>query len=354
MKHPYRFHRIAALLTAVLIFPALLCGCSQVKEINDMAIISGFSIDLDSDGLYRVTAEVVNKSTEGAPEEAREVISAKGLTLGDALENCNFQDSRQIYFSHAKTLILSERLAKEVGVGDVLDYVMRNYKTRLSMDLIVAALPEASAAADLSTSSTGLIYYDLEEMIKTDQIYGACTPMKVYQAVNTLQQKDTEMTIPLLRDRDGKAELSGTAVFLDNQMIQSISQEETLYLLMLQDHLTKAHITLPKLETTFQITDSDLSSHPQYAETPWLDVDLKLTCTVSQAGSRLQEYDSAQLASALSQYVESKCDALIAKTQSWGSDIFGFGKAMGSIPYRYSQLPIRVTCTVNLKIGEVH
>lgn len=345
--------RSAAVL-AVLLSAIAFSGCSDVKEINDMAIVSGLSVDLTSAGTYRVSAEVVNKSTEGSPEESREMIAAEGNTLGDALENCNFQDSRQIYFSHAKTLILGRSLAENIGVEPVLDYVMRNYKTRLSMDLMISALPDAASVAELSTSSTGLVYYDLEEMVKTDQRYGACSPTKVYQAVNTLKQADTDLTIPIVSESEGKALLTGTAVFHGGKMIGSLTQEETLYLMMLQNHLDTAHLALPQYGMTFHIVSSDVDFHSVGIDTPELKAELQLTCTVSQAGSDMSYADSAVLSDELARSVELQCAALVKKAQEWNADIFGFSKSMGTAGYQFSALPVSIECSVKLKPGEVH
>lgn len=355
MKKTYSINRQIAAVFAAIILPALFSGCSDVKEINDMAIVSGISIDLTASGDYLVSAEVVNKTAEGSPGDTRGIISASGRTLGDALENCNFQDSRQIYFSHAKTLILSQLLVETDGVEPVLDYVMRNYKTRLSMDLLISALPDAASVTDLSTPSTGLVYYDLEEMVKTDRRYGACSPMKVYQAVNTLRQKGTELTIPLVVKDGDMATLSGTAVFSGSKMVGTLSRQETLYLLMLQNHVDTAHLTLPEYGMTFRVVKSDLDCHPSGdSSAPAINASLVLTCTVSQAGSHISHGDSTLLSEELSRSVENHCRSLVEKAQSWNSDIFGFGKSMKNSDYDFSKLPVTVSCKVNLKMGEVH
>ncbi len=348
------FRRLTAVLILISI-PAVFSGCAEVKETNDMAILSGMSVDVDASGRWEITAEVVNKTADASPEETRRVIRSNGSTLGDALENLNFQDSRQIYFSHAKTLVLSRYLAETQGVGPVADYVMRNYKTRLSMDLLVSDLPDASAVADLSSSSSGLIYYDLEELVKTDRQYGACSPTKVYQAVNLLKESGADLTIPLISQRDDRACLAGTAVFSGDRMTGSLDQDETLYLQLLQDHLENAHLVLPEENMTFQVMDADASFRPVVSGgKPALNVDLKLSCTLSQAGRTVTREDTETLSEKLSQLVRSRCSALITKAQHWDADIFGFGKSMGGLTYDFSALPVTVNCEINLKLGEVH
>ena len=352
---PGRLFRCLAAVLILCCASVFFSGCAEVKEINDMAILSGMSVDLDADGVWKVTAEVVNKTADAAPEETRRVIRSTGSTLGDALENLNFQDSRQIYFSHAKTLVLSKYLAETQGVGPVADYVMRNYKTRLSMDLLVSDLPDASTVADLSSPSSGLIYYDLEELVKTDRQYGACSPTKVYQAVNLLKESGADLTIPLISQREDLACLAGTAVFSGDRMRGSLDQDETLILQLLQDHLENAHLVLPEENMTFQVMDAGASFRPSVSDGgPVLNVGLKLACTLSQAGRTVTRQDTETLSAQLSQMVESRCNALIAKAQRWNADIFGFGKSMGGLTYDFSTLPVTVNCEINLKLGEVH
>ena len=277
-----KYVAISVFCTAAIL---LLSGCGKVKEINDTAIVSGMTADIASGGAWQISAEVVNKFSSSDPKEAREIIWAEGSTLADALESCNFQDSRQIYFSHAKTLAVSRRLA-ESGIGPVLDYVMRNYKMRLSMNLLVWDPPGSQPASSLSSPSTGLAYLDLDEMIQTDSVYGACAPMRIYQAVNTLSQGGTQLAVPILSaagdQSENRAVLAGTAVFRGDRMVGRLSRDETLYLLLLQDHLQGAHLSLPEYQASFRIDKARTSFRPG-ADGSSLAVDVKLECALIQA-----------------------------------------------------------------------
>lgn len=348
----------------LLLVMFLSTGCLGAREINDMAIISGAGFDRDpKTGLYQVSAEIVNKNaslSEGGSET--EKIQATGLTVADAIQNCSFTDSRKAYWSHAKVFIVSQDLAREQGIGSLLDYVIRNYKARLSIDLLVSGLPDAGSVLDLSTASTNIKAFDLEEMLKTDLESAGAAPLKVYQAIDQLNAEGVEMTIPMVRDQsvdhasdqnqskdsqngdhDQMAVISGTAAFRGDKMVGTLSPDETVPLLFLQDRLEQAHLALPQKKLSVDIKNSSTKIIPQVsADEITVHVEIKAGASVSQMqGGSLdtkvqREKAAAQIEAAMNQ----DCLNLISRVQKEiKSDLFGFGKAIREqAPDRWDQL----------------
>ncbi len=368
-------------LLPLLLVMFLSTGCLGSREINDMAIISGAGFDRDPrTGQYQVSAEIVNKNaslSEGGSET--EKIQASGLTVADAIQNCSFTDSRKAYWSHAKVFIISQDLAREQGIGSLLDYVIRNYKARLSIDLLVSDLPDAGSVLDLSTASTNIKAFDLEEMLKTDLESAGAAPLKVYQAIDQLNTDGVEMTIPMVRERsvahaddqnpsneaqgsgtssegsdsasaaaggtsgaagsdssasshDQMAEIAGTAAFRGDKMVGTLSPDETVPLLFLQDRLERAHLALPEKMLSIDINNSrtKVIPHLSHGELS-IEVEITAGASVSQmkGGSLDTKAQREKAAAQIEAAIDEDCLNLITRVQKEiQSDLFGFGKVI--------------------------
>ncbi len=117
------------LLLIALLFLTLLAGCWDKKELNDLAIAVGLAID-KSEGGYKLSTQIVNPS-EVSPQANSSGItpvtvrSKQGKTMYEAIRRLSLTNSRRIYTSHLRLLVISEEVAKE-GITEVLDYLSRD------------------------------------------------------------------------------------------------------------------------------------------------------------------------------------------------------------------------------------
>lgn len=113
-------------LTIVNIF--LFTGCYNYNELNNLAIVTGISIDKKDDE-YILNALIANSKKQqvsGKEGESQMVVfEGKGKTIEEAIKSINLESSRQIYIGHLSIVILSKKIAKD-GVLDILDYLLRN------------------------------------------------------------------------------------------------------------------------------------------------------------------------------------------------------------------------------------
>ena len=223
------------------------------------------------------------------------------------------------------------------------------------MNLVISDLEKASSVSELKTPATGLVFFDLEEMVKNDHRYGVCAPKRVYQAINILKQDEVQLSVPLVSHNDETATLSGTAIFSKDKMIGSLTQNETTYMLMLQNYLKKAYIPLEKYNMTFEILKSD--TKVKLLPDSKLSVLLELDAVLVQNKTYDYDYDLQVLSNELSDAVKQSCNQLIEKAKKWNTDIFGFGQAVENeelLSHDFASLPIQIQCKVNMKLGEMH
>ncbi len=116
----------------IVILSFCLTGCGNYRELNDMAIVTGVSIDKIGDKyelgfLIANSPKVETTSKEG--EAQTTVYTASGKTIALAASNLDYKSPKKLYFGHINVVIISEEIGKE-GFFKVADYFLRHYESR--------------------------------------------------------------------------------------------------------------------------------------------------------------------------------------------------------------------------------
>jgi spore germination protein KC len=124
---------IAALISSLL----LLTGCWNYKEIESFYIVAGAAIDRSADNGYHVTFDVVDTTsgTKGPTFRSR-FIESEGMTIFDAIRNAVQISDRKLYLGNIKVILISRQIASQ-GIAPVLDQMMRNEESRLTVGVAV-------------------------------------------------------------------------------------------------------------------------------------------------------------------------------------------------------------------------
>lgn len=145
--------------SSILILAAifLLSGCWDRYELEERANVLGLAIDLAEDESelevthqsgefpdeekkpsYKVTAQIalpgkIKLGPEGGGGEGSEktawILETYGHTLRDAMANLQQQLAEKLYLGHLQIIVVSDEVAK-TGIGDINEYLRRNYEVR--------------------------------------------------------------------------------------------------------------------------------------------------------------------------------------------------------------------------------
>ncbi|MEH7418448.1 Ger(x)C family spore germination protein [Neobacillus drentensis] len=135
--------RVFFLLLIVTLFTT---GCWDRRELNDLAIVLGWGMDLNKDGNLVSSAQIVvpaklGSSGGGGKGSASAgqgyfLESATGKTATDTSQNMQTKLSRKIFASHRRVIVIGEDLARN-GLAKMTDEFSRNPEVRLRTDLFV-------------------------------------------------------------------------------------------------------------------------------------------------------------------------------------------------------------------------
>ncbi len=119
----------------LLLIMFLLNGFSNARELNDLAIVSAIGIDMDENGDYIITSQILNTKKEnssgsgsGSSSGSSEIVvlNSSSSSIQTALRNIVEESPRKLYLAHMELLLISEKVADEKNILDTLNFFIRD------------------------------------------------------------------------------------------------------------------------------------------------------------------------------------------------------------------------------------
>ncbi|NQX59664.1 Ger(x)C family spore germination protein [Paenibacillus qinlingensis] len=114
----------------------LLGGCWDKNELTQWGFVQAVAIDQTDQGEYRVTTQIYrpgssesrnNKATKGI---SYLTISSEASTISQAAAHISGKLGRKLQWSHMRALLISEKMAANRNIGNILDYFSRSQGPR--------------------------------------------------------------------------------------------------------------------------------------------------------------------------------------------------------------------------------
>lgn len=185
----------------ILIIVLSLTGCYNYNELNNLAIATGFAVDI-KDNEYEVTVLISNSQKQGSGDSKASASAAvyrgKGKTIFEAIKDTSLAISKQIYISHIEVLVLSEEVAKN-KTSEVIDFFFRYPQTRNEFYLVIA---EDCNAGDLFDITTPLETFPSQNISKnleiTDKLQGYTYTVTFNEFVKSLIEEGKNPALPTI------------------------------------------------------------------------------------------------------------------------------------------------------------
>lgn len=337
----------------LIIIPLLLIltGCYNYRELNELAIATGFGIDKEGDN-YVVTVMISNSkkqdSNSNNTQAAMAVYEGSGDTIYTAIKNASLSISKQIYLGHIDILVLSESVVKE-DVSKALDLFFRYPQTRNDYNLVIAkdckagdvlkislpldSFPSQNIANNLEITSKlqGYIYeVDFNTFMKTLLDDGINPVLPSITIIGDVEEGNKEDNLEQNAPKTYlKLEMMG--LFKDRNFVAWASKKESQGINIINNKIKVlgVEVNLDNQKIIAEITSSKTkveidSDNPQ-----------KVKINVAAEGG-IQEFDSSlnltdnnliveiqkQVENNLKEYIQ----AALSLAQKNKTDIFGFGQ----------------------------
>lgn len=140
-----KMNRIIYVVSIEFFLLLLLTGCWSSKNIEDLNIIIGSSVDREEDGkisstLQYVVPQALSAGKNGGASQSKPYfnISDKGVSLEPIGWETTLKKEGIIFGAHQKIIIIGENLAREINLEEVMDLFYRDSDIRGSALVFIA------------------------------------------------------------------------------------------------------------------------------------------------------------------------------------------------------------------------
>ncbi|WP_312693740.1 Ger(x)C family spore germination protein [Caproiciproducens sp.] len=313
-----------------------LSGCWNYREIENLAMVSGFAIDKGTQGhKYHVMFEFLDLSGE---QMGSKLLETEGDTVFDAVRNATSKNQKKLMFSECKVVVISKDLASE-GIAPLLDFISRDSEPRLTITPIISEEKTAAEILQQKPVTNQLICLEIDQILMQNSSSLSEAPrVKLYQANNMLAEEGTSLILPSIKitkeQTSTTLELAGTALFKKDRLIGFLNRDQSKFLLFIKDQIHggllltspdpgNGKIALEILGNQTKITPvikNNLLS---------IKIEIKMVCAFGEDQTS-KDYFTVdgikKVEKSAGKTLETGVLDLIKTTQAQhGSDIFGFG-----------------------------
>lgn len=348
-------------LAFLLLLP--LSGCNDQTEVSDELYAIMLGVDQGEQGGIRLTLAlpVYGSSTGEGQQEGEEskIYSAEADNVFEGLNQLHLQVAREISLLHLKLVVFSEELARE-GIADHAAAVRHHIETRNVMGVMVTSGTAEEYISHLKEDTAGTLSQELEKLLfrSRNNIY---FPVRTFEEFCRDMESDYGQTYAVYRKSpEEDEEQYGTALFRKGKMVGDLDKIQSACTMMVRGEFTGGTMEIDGATV-------DINGRPRAGiriqcngQRPKIQLHLRVQ------GGFMEENDPAkktELQQKTARGLEEYMKQAIRKTQSCGSDIWGFGRSAAScfatIPrweayhwnQRFSQAEVEVKVTFqNVKI----
>ncbi|MBY0120972.1 Ger(x)C family spore germination protein [Bacillus sp. S/N-304-OC-R1] len=342
-----RFLKKILLLLSFSAVTALLSGCWDRWEINDLALVTAAAIDQKGDDQIELSLQIFipkaissggGQGGSGSGDGLITLVKThKGANMADALSKVQAELPRRVFWGQCKIFIFGEEAAKK-GIQDHLDFLLRHPEPRERAYVFVSdgkakKILELQSRLERSSAETMRELVELNIGVKTT----------VQDLNETLTSKAQAAALPFIKIATDKKQIDpyhfpkiiGSAIFKEDKMTGFISDKETRGLLWIRDEVKGYTVTIEPKKKNGQISLSPVTAKvnltPQINGPNWImNIKIETEGTVVQNDTDIDLSVTSQLQTvekAYQEVIKKRLRQLIDKAQKdLNADILGFSK----------------------------
>lgn len=334
--------RLLAILLSFLL-ALTLCGCWNYRGLDQVDIVVGIAIDFDKEtNEFMINYEVADLM--GAEKEGNikgTLIESRGKTLFDATRNAKRKEAHKLFFGSAYIVIISQDVAREMGIIPVLEWFLRDGECRETMCVALSQLDSAKAILESQEEKRGIISANLHDIIMEDsQITASSIHVRLYEIYSLFKSPRRSAMLPALnKSQDGENQpyqLNGSAVCKEDKLVGFLTPEESKSALFVEGELEGGILTLSMTggqtdDMSLEIFDSSTKKSFTYEQGKVkVSIETNTDVAIAENQSQLDTEDEEVIKKVeddAAQKIEKSITDLIARTQiEYKADVFGFGE----------------------------
>ncbi|WP_010281232.1 Ger(x)C family spore germination protein [Bacillus timonensis] len=341
----------------------LLTSCWSKKELTDIAIVSALGVDLDGDGRYVGTIQVVNPGNVAGGQQGGgnnsygppvNVYSETGNNLVEISKKFSTKISRRLYYAHTNLVVVGERLAREEGILHILDAMDRDPEFRITSVVVIA---QDTAAKDLLRTLTPIDKLPSNKVIKTlkstEKNWGSHLEVNMKDVINDLVSEGKEplitgfgvrgeinqaMKLENLQETTPEAILQaeGIAVFKDGKLVDWLQDDTARGSLWILDKIQETDLNIDwegKVDAiAYEVIrqNTKVSSTTQQGK-PMINVEVQAEGEIGEVEVPIDLTNPhllLRIETEIEKEIKKEIQEAIKQIQANKSDVFGFGEVV--------------------------
>lgn len=350
MKERKRF-AIGKALIATVLMSTVLTACWDKVEINDLALVSMFGVDIDPEtGIKTLYYQIINplavassKSTSGGEQAPVYTYKLTGKSFGEIRSLAYKVLPRKLFVAHYKAVVVSERTAQH-GLREIINYIEVQSTARSSIPMLVAdgsidkimkiflpfdRLPSDSVASRLRLLTQESLLMSKHIRVKdfSEQLYDSkfiVMPM-IRGKSGSAKQRSSEIASNIDAEENNLF-ISGAALFHGDRMIDRLNDTDLIWYHLLSGVKGKQTLKfqLDGKKITLQIKQVNYNKTVKLNKNkPVLTINMDLQLSAGLATEPLpQNWEEVKdLERKMKQYLTSELNQFFEKTSKKGWDL---------------------------------
>lgn len=315
----------------LILFAVLLQSGCGFKDIDKRFFVVSIGVDLvkDSPKKYFVSLKfAIPSATKDSPNEFV-IVSEKANSMSEAVRIIKTKVDKEIDFSHAKIIVLSEELVKERGNAGIYYWFTRRRDVQ-SIAWTAIGKPSALDVLKVKPKSELMPSNALILSLGKD---GSETPYIISEFLFDLKYKLVERGIdpilPIIEAKKDLLEINTVGIFDKSRMKLTLIPEETKLLNFLRNREEKSAIKVQKGKTTIVIDTQKVKTKYKIftpkGKDPFIEVNLSVKGTMEEASRNVPYGKLPVYEKVTEKSLNKEIGDILLKVQKENLDPIGFG-----------------------------
>lgn len=257
--------KLGLIFLCVIVVSAVITGCWNRRELNDLAVSTAIGLDKGKDGNIIVTDQILYPeaiSPKGGQRAPVVFIEETAAGVQQAVRKMTLKVPKKVYVGHLQLLVIGEELAKS-GIIESLEHFARDHEYRRDFYVIIAkgakakdilkvftpfeTIPANKLRNSLDTSSNAwgttaaVSFGELLSML----ISGGQEPLLTGIAVEGKTQQGAAKENVERIDVPTNLKYTGLAVFKKDKLVGWLSQKHSLGVNFVRGTVKSSNIAIP-------------------------------------------------------------------------------------------------------------
>ncbi|GHH96798.1 Ger(x)C family spore germination protein [Neobacillus kokaensis] len=315
-----------------LVFSAvfLLSGCG-FKDIDKRLFVVSIGVDLakNSSKKYLISLKFAIPSASKDQPNEFSIVSEKADSMSEAVRILKTKVDKEIDFSHAKVIILSEEVVKTSGNAGIYYWFPRRRDVQ-GIAWVAIGKPTAQDVLNVKPKSEQLPSNAIFLALGKD---GSETPYIIpsllFDFKYRLIERGIDPILPIIEAQKQIFEINSVGLFNKSHMILHLAPEETKMLNFLKSKEEKSAIKLTKGKTTVVIDTQQVKAkykiHTPKGKDPYIKFEVSVKGRLEETNRRVTNNQLSGYEKAAEKSLNKEFEDLLVKIQKADVDPLGFG-----------------------------